>query len=1261
MHARLRTVLVVLALALSQLPAPGVAIAAPASSADSGAAGTAAAVTDRFIIELGRAPAGVARARAVSAGIAFDLAAYEAGLIADQDAVLAALASAVGATLATTTVEDAAGATSARSLRWTYTYNGFAVTAPADAAAAIAQVAGVAHVQRDTPVQAFLAESVPYIGAPGAWASGYRGQGQTIADIDTGIDWTHPMFTNDPALPPGPLHPKVKFYLCLTAGACTDDFGHGSHVGGISAGDKELGYSQPTPAGVEIEAGKALFNGVAPKADLWGYKVLTTSGSGVTTSIVTAIDDAAKRGAKVINLSLGSTDDDPNSANSKSVDNAMKAGTTVAVAAGNSGPGYQTIGTPATARLPITVGATTDPGDDKFFAVDVTASPARRMNMILMSNSPRPPTPAVQAPYVYVGEGCTPADYAAKASVIGKIALIKRGTCTFTVKGVLAQSEGAAAALIFNNVAGDFSGSMEQTDIVVAGISDANGAYLVGFTGADGLSSHQVLIDPNPETIAGRIAGFSSRGPTKDYRIKPDVVAPGNAITSATSKIGIPTQSMANPSGYTTAGGTSMATPHVAGASALVRQAHPAWSPFDVRLALMNTAKLLTDPDDGKLYSIQDQGAGLIDIPAAIAAKSFLYVARPDLGASATEGSYSFGQVENVGGVITKRVTFTLRDISGVARTYALAFLGGDGKNRGGEGRALPAAGFSASLSAASVTVPANGTATVTLTVTADGAVLRDGDYEGRLVATASDQTLRAPVFYRAIHRATAAFPAPTLTAPAESETGSYTLSWNTVSPAVGYRVQQARNPGTTIFSDDAEAGLGKWTVAGTTASNAPNPAAWTQSPLRAHGGGSSFFAFQGPNQNNTLTLATPLTIPAGSAAALSFWTYVDTEPGFDFGYIDASHNGTSWGVVGSVNGFSNGWVKQDIDLAGFGSGPLYLRFRYVSDTVFDAGLYEGWYVDDISVSTSDWATLADTWATTYSVTGQPAGTYYHRVAGLFDTPTIQRAEGPWSNVVTVTVKLPDLAISPADIVVSQDKDVSTIIATVHNIGTAGAANVAVRFQADGTAIGPDQIIASVPAGGTGTAKILWDVRHLQGDHTITVTADPTNAITEMREDNNTASRTVTVRGNRVRNGSFETATASGQPDGWTAQGGTTYNSGPATASDGTRSVSVTGNGLTGGTWTSSPITVTAGETITVGVTVIASSSSSAPTLSVNLLGSAGIVQSTAALASGATKTLSGTLAIPAGITQVSITLGGFSATDLAPRGTVTFDDVTVY
>jgi minor extracellular serine protease Vpr len=960
----------------------------------------AAAGSTRFIVELTQAPAGVAKARAAAAGQPFDLATYEASLRATQDAFLRDLAArGIAATLSTGPASPASGSASTIPLRWTYVYNGLAIEAPDGADAVIATMPGVRHVQGDTPVQAFLSFSVPYTNAPQAWQTyGARGEGQSVAVIDTGIDWAHPMFTNNPALPPGPLHPKVKFYLSLTAGAVTDDFGHGSHCSGISAGDSSLGYTTGTVSEID-DKGRALFDGMAPKADLWGYKVLTTSGSGVTTSIVTAIDDAASRGAKVINLSLGSNNDDPESANSSAVDNAMKAGTVVAVAAGNAGPGYHTIGTPATARLALTVGASTSPRDNQYFAVDTTASPPARLKMGLFSNSPAPGQPALQSTYVYVGEGCTPADYLGRATINGRIALIKRGTCTFTSKAILAQEQGAAAALIFNNVAGDYSGSMEKTRIVVGALSDVNGAYLVGFTGTDGLSTHVVMLDPVPVTMVGQIAGFSSRGPTADFRIKPDVVAPGNAVMSATSKIGIPTQSMVDPSGYTIAGGTSMATPHVAGASAVLRQIYPAWNPFDVRLALMNTARLLTDPADGKLYSVQDQGAGLIDVAAAASTKGFLYVARPDLAALATEGSYSFGEVENQRGIVTRSATFRIRDVSGTTRRYALSWSPGDGKGRGGVGKALPASGFKAALSPSSVRVPAGGEASFTLTVTVDGSMLAEGDYEGRVVATAADQLLRAPVFYRAAHRSFAPHPAPVLDTPADSTDGTIRLAWTSVPDALRYRLQEATDPGSGIFSDDAESGTGRWSVSGTA-----DTVSWTSSQLRAHGGTASFFALQGPDQDNQLRLTTPVTVPAGTSASLSFWTFVDTEPDFDFGHVEASADGTSWTELANVTGYSGGWVRQEVDLSSYAGGPVYVRFRYVSDLIFDAGLYEGWYVDDIAISKANWSTIAEPARNRYTVSGKAPGTYYYRVAAMFNSPDIRRAQGPFSNVVGAIV-----------------------------------------------------------------------------------------------------------------------------------------------------------------------------------------------------------------------------------------------------------------
>jgi hypothetical protein len=203
---------------------------------------------------------------------------------------------------------------------------------------------------------------------------------------------------------------------------------------------------------------------------------------------------------------------------------------------------------------------------------------------------------------------------------------------------------------------------------------------------------------------------------------------------------------------------------------------------------------------------------------------------------------------------------------------------------------------------------------------------------------------------------------------------------------------------------------------------------------------------------------------------------------------------------------------------------------------------------------------------------------------------------------------LPDLAVSAADISFSVRRVVGgdrvTISATVRNVGTADAANVKVRFTENGTAIGADQAIAAIPAGGSGSASTTWNTTGLKGEHTITVTADPTDAIRELSETNNAASVTVTVRGNRIQNGSFEDSASGTQPDHWTASGDTTYEQG---GTAGSRSVSA---GPTG-TWTSDPVAVTPGKSY--GLTVDAVGG----TIVVEQLSALGAVLATTQLSQG--------------------------------------------
>jgi len=199
-----------------------------------------------------------------------------------------------------------------------------------------------------------------------------------------------------------------------------------------------------------------------------------------------------------------------------------------------------------------------------------------------------------------------------------------------------------------------------------------------------------------------------------------------------------------------------------------------------------------------------------------------------------------------------------------------------------------------------------------------------------------------------------------------------------------------------------------------------------------------------------------------------------------------------------------------------------------------------------------------------------------------------------------------------------------------------------------------------------------WTPRNQAGDHTLNVTADSGGVVTESDEGNNSADFTFTVRGNRIENGSFESSSSGTSPDSWsgssTGAGTASWSEG---GSDGTHSASLTGNGgnaLVHGSpsWTSDPVAVTPGEALELAASVRTDGVSSAPTAGLIYLGPAGEVLQTvrlltAPLATNGFASLSQVVTIPAGVAQVKVVLAGFAATDIATRGTVTFDEVGLF
>jgi subtilisin family serine protease len=757
------------------------------------------AATTSVIVQLRDDPAAVYKAKSEKSGKAVSaeqLQAYRNQLRAGQDQLLTDLkARGVSFTIDGVDVPDFTGATAGHvDFRYTLVLNGVVLkTAPASLSI-IRSMPQVKSVELNREFRINLEKSVDYINAPAAYGQvqelspfddnreGYEGQGINIAVLDTGIDWTHTMFGGDPTPPRLGLAPavaalnsnkKVIYYLSFTGGL-NDDFGHGSHASSDAAG--YLGIA-PGADKLPGTADDVRLHGVAPQARLMGYKVCAGVGSCLSASTIMAIEDAvspfsltmqSKPVAHVINLSLGGSGG-PDDTTAVAASNAALMGTIVVASAGNEGPGEGTVGSPAAGRHVIAVGANNDPAAGSN-TVDLVGG---RTGMIAnLLDGAQPPATDITNNFVFCGFAETPDQV--PDSVRGKIALIARGgsvnvgppanagTGLFSNKAAFAFAKGAIAVLIYNNVDGELSAAtVRASTLPVVGLSKANGEYLkaqIGSEAVGAVSTTQVRLN-KALFFQPQMTDFSSRGPLQALgQVKPDVTAPGLNIYGATVRVGgaeTNTATMFDPTGYIHASGTSFSGPHVAGAVALIKQAHLNFTPDMVRAAITNTSTNLRSAqgvpraDGNASESIIAQGGGLVDVAAAINAKALMGVIGDGIVEPSILASYSFGEAPILNNRITnsRSVTVTIQDTSGQGGAYNLSTA---------NNRYFDLNGITASVSPSSVTVPAGGSATFTASVTLDGDKVREDsapkELQWYIVARRanSSETLRMPMYFRA-------------------------------------------------------------------------------------------------------------------------------------------------------------------------------------------------------------------------------------------------------------------------------------------------------------------------------------------------------------------------------------------------------------------------------------------------------------------------------------------------------------------------------
>ena len=653
---------------------------------------------------------------------------------------------------------------------------GFALNAPAGSLDAIRAASGVKAAFRDRETR--VADADDQVAGEGATNSArtttqdpanlsaqlmmhadqvtQKGEGKVVAVVDTGVDMTHPAFAGalggTPALSAdkvASLTPQLgdgkagtyvseKFPFAYDYADNDPDASptgqagsHGTHVAGIAAAN----------------AGEIV--GIAPDAQIIVAKVARSVEGDITDSgLLSALDDMVVLHPDVMNLSLGQLggmDNEADSVYATVFKSLQDVGVTVNAAAGNhytagygntsgknlpfaSDPDSSTQCEPATYSSVVSVASVDNSLAHSAFTVGDRDIPFQRAGGADGQKMPDL-SDLTGGPFEYVDGGIGSAEDGAalKAKypegLAGKIVLVKRGSLTFQTKFNNIAGSKPAGFIVYNNVPGDslVVMSLATDGVPAAFISQADGEAMLA------AADHHLSVAPGKVVAPSSkysMSSFSSWGVTPDLRLKPEVAAPGGNIYSSV------------PGGtYEFMSGTSMATPQMAGVSAVVLQRiqnDPLFASMSAREKvdvvqnlIMGTAAPIADPlqDTGDPYSPRKQGSGLANVLAATTSSVYPTVA------GAPESSRPKADLGD--GTKGWHFDVTLHNLSGVEATYALntqalsefvedGFFTGHSSDWRGKGVdiAYSGAAVNGTGEGATITVPASGEATVGVDVT---------------------------------------------------------------------------------------------------------------------------------------------------------------------------------------------------------------------------------------------------------------------------------------------------------------------------------------------------------------------------------------------------------------------------------------------------------------------------------------------------------------------------------------------------------------